>query len=76
MKRPSNGRQQGEALSRRCQSQEHVTEADLQQLSMQRKPSTKTAKCFHACMMESIGMVTLKIVTQLIYSIIFLIFFF
>lgn len=44
-------------MVRRCQSQEQATENDLREFQQQRKPSTQTGKCLHACLMESIGLV-------------------
>lgn len=44
-------------MVRRCQSQEQATENDMQEFQQQRKPTTKTGKCLHACLMESIGLV-------------------
>lgn len=46
-----------EQMIRGCQSQEQATENDMREFSQQRKPSTKTGKCLHACLMESIGLV-------------------
>lgn len=43
----------------RCQRQEVTTETDMTEFSQQQKPSTKTGKCLHACLMESIGLVTI-----------------
>lgn len=37
--------------------QEHATEADIKEFQQQQKPSTHTAKCMHACLMESIGLI-------------------
>lgn len=51
----------------RCQRQELTTDADMTEFSQQRKPSTKTGKCLHACLMESSGLVTdWKIISSLI----------
>lgn len=44
-------------MVRRCQAQEQATENDLREFQQQRKPSTQTGKCLHACLMESIGLV-------------------
>ncbi|XP_055301115.1 general odorant-binding protein 28a-like [Sitodiplosis mosellana] len=40
----------------RCQRQELTTDADMTEFSQQRKPTTKTGKCLHACLMESSGL--------------------
>ena len=51
----------------RCQRQELTTDADMTEFSQQRKPSTKTGKCLHACLMESSGLVTAwRIISSLI----------
>lgn len=46
-----------EEMIRRCETQEQVTDTDMKEFSQQRKPSSKTGKCLHACLMESVGLV-------------------
>lgn len=47
-------------MTRACQNQVQATEVDMKEFSMQSKPSSKSGKCLHACLMESIGLVILE----------------
>lgn len=44
-------------MIQRCQTEEKATETDMAEFSQQRRPSTATGKCLHACLMESVGLV-------------------
>lgn len=37
-----------------------ATDTDMAEFSQQKKPSLKTGKCLHACLMESIGLVMIS----------------
>lgn len=54
---PDQARRAQEMIGR-CQRQELATETDMTEFSQQKRPSAKTGKCLHACLMESIGLVT------------------
>lgn len=41
----------------KCQRKELATESDMSEFSQQKKPTTKTGKCLHACLMETVGLV-------------------
>lgn len=45
-------------MIRRCETQEQATESDMRDFAQQRRPSTKTGKCLHACLMEHVGLVS------------------
>lgn len=47
-------------MTRACQNQVQATEDDMKEFSMHSKPSSKSGKCLHACLMESIGLVILE----------------
>lgn len=44
-------------MVQRCKMQEKSTETDMAEFSQQRRPSTETGKCLHACLMETVGLV-------------------
>lgn len=48
-------------MTQSCQTLVQATESDMKEFQMQKKPSTKSGKCLHACLMESIGLVILSI---------------
>lgn len=43
-------------MARTCQKQEKSTDADLNELMKYEMPSTHSAKCLHACLLESVGL--------------------
>lgn len=45
------------ALIAQCKSKEGATDADAQIFQAHEVPTTKTAKCLGACIMETIGVV-------------------
>lgn len=44
-------------MTRSCQKMVQATEDDMKEFQMQQKPTTKSGKCLHACLMESIELV-------------------
>lgn len=44
-------------MVQRCQMTEHATDTDMDEFSQQRRPSERTGKCLHACLMETVGLV-------------------
>lgn len=44
-------------MAKTCQEQEKSTEADFKQMMQHELPTSRTGKCMHACMMESIGLI-------------------
>lgn len=47
-----------EEMLQRCETQEQVTENDIRDFLHQKRPSTTTGKCLHACLMETVGLVS------------------
>lgn len=45
-------------MIRRCETQEQVTQDDMRDFAQQRRPTTTTGKCLHACLMETVGLVS------------------
>lgn len=45
------------AIANACKTTEGATDADIKQLLQHNMPTTNTAKCMHACIMEAIGLI-------------------
>lgn len=44
-------------MVQKCQMTEQATDSDMAEFSQQQRPSGKTGKCLHACLMETVGLV-------------------